>query len=99
MCGLRLVAWPGGGKPGLARGLVRSSLQAGPYMGALMVFTGAHDTFAGTRILTDEQWNRDYTLREPDPGTSRSPVSAWKVALAIVLHVFVAFVYMIVAAI
>jgi uncharacterized RDD family membrane protein YckC len=99
MYGLRLVAWPDGGRPGLARGLVRSSLQGGPYMGLVTVWTGAHDTFAGTRIVTNQQWNRDYTLSEPDRENDTSRVPAWKVAFAIVLHVFFAFVYVIVAAI
>ena len=49
--GLRVVVADRPGKPGLARGLVRSAFQRGPYMGALMVVTGFHDAIAGTRVV------------------------------------------------
>ena len=53
LCGLRLVVFVGQypAKPGLARGLVRSALQAGPWMGIAMYNSGAHDKFAGTTVI------------------------------------------------
>lgn len=92
---LRLVVGDSAAKPGLARGLVRSSLQAGPYMGALMVLSGAHDQFAGTRIVADKDVV-DQAVREPAHPNRSHHVATWKVALAIVLHLFFALVYMIV---
>ena len=100
--GLRLVVADCPGKPGLTRGLVRSSLQAGPYMGALMVVTGLHDAIAGTRIVADEQGAIEHTVRESEIPNGRSQVATWKralvVALAIALHLFSALLYIIVAA-
>ena len=102
LVGLRLVVTDRPGKPGLARGLVRSSLQAGPWMEALMVWTGARDAIAGTRIVADEQGAIEHDVRESEIPNGRSQVATWKVAvavaLAIALHLFSAFLYMLVAA-
>ena len=98
LLGLRLVVADDDAKPGLARGLVRSSLQALPYMGALMVLTGAHDSFAGTRIVHAEQHRVEHFGQECETPHEGSRVSQWKVALAIVVHLFAALVYMIVGA-
>jgi len=96
--GLRLiVSDDGSAVPGLARGVVRSSLQAGPYMGALMVVTGLHDRFARTRIVTG--------ARVPDPEPERAGTATARVpgpptstiVVAVGLHLFFAFVFMVVA--
>jgi hypothetical protein len=93
--GLKLVAADSFEKPGWARGLVRSSFQAGPYLGGITVLTGVHDAFAGTRIVSrDERRPVDpLGLDDEDLG-----VPAWKVGLAVLLHGFFAFVFMMIAA-
>jgi len=113
LTGLRLVTFAGPYpfKPGFARGLVRSALQAGPWMGAVMVAWGAHDRFAGTTIvqITDsaawERWWRDRSISSAPcdaPNASLSNprrIAIWKIAIAVVLHLFFVLVYMIVGAI
>jgi hypothetical protein len=59
---------------------------------------GAHDTNAGTRIVTDEQWRREHPGKESDRGNGASRVPGWYVVLAIFRHLFVTLVYMFVAA-
>ncbi len=97
--GLRLIVADRPAKPGLARGLVRSSLQAGPWMGALMVVTGIHDTFAGTRIVADESAWHDQTVQESELLNEGPHVATWRVVLAVALHLFFPFVYMVIGAI
>lgn len=63
-----------------------------------MVLTGAHDAFAGTRIVLAKPRGTGATVGA-DGSTDDSPVAAWKVGLAIGLHLFFALVYMIVGAI
>ena len=104
LCGLRLVVPVGQypAKPGFARGLVRSALQAGPAMGILMYSSDAHDDFAGTRVIkavndadVDEAWNLDPKLSGiPVP----PPIAIWKIALAIFLHLFFVPVYIFLSA-
>ena len=95
--GLRLVVGESEAKPGLRRGLVRSSLEAVPYMGWLMLLTGAHDAFAGTRIVLAKPTGTEVTVGADGP-IDDSPVAAWKVGVAICLHLFLTFVYMILGA-
>jgi len=93
--GLHVVAADTFEKPGWARGLVRSSLQAGPYMGGLTVLTGLHDRFAGTRIVSRDE------RRPVDPlglDVEDLGVPTWKVGAAGLLHAFFAFVFMVIAA-
>ncbi len=95
LLGLKLVESDTFEPPGWARGFVRSSLQAGPYLGALTVLTGLHDRFAGTRIVSADE------RRPPDPldlDDDDLGAPAWKVGAAVVLHAFFAFVFMIIAA-
>ena len=96
--GLRLVVADRPGKPGLARGLVRSSLQACPYMAALMVVTGFHDAIAGTRVVADEQDAIEHAVRESEIPNGRSQAATWEralvVILAIALHLFSVFLWM-----
>ena len=75
LCGLKLVAVDRGGKPGLVRGLLRGSLQAPISMGLVMLFTGWHDEFAGTRII----------LRSQSLAPDARPAAAWTLALALKL--------------
>jgi len=96
LLGLRLVAVDAIGRPGWGRGLVRSSLQAGPYMGALTILTGIHDAFAGTRIIAEEE--RRYVERLVQELDDDGFVASWKVGLAVLLHGFFAFVFMMIAA-
>ncbi len=97
LLGLRLVAAGDPDRPGWGRGLVRSSLQAGPYMGALTVLTGLHDVFAGTRIVAvDERRAVDRVTHDQDD--EGSGIALWKVGLAVLVHAFFAFVWMIIAA-
>ena len=94
--GLRLVTFVGEhpARPGVARGLVRSALQAGPWMGGLMVLTGFHDAFAGTRIVEAPQWDAPY------PNSPSLPrIAAWKIVAAVFLHLFFAMVYVVIGAI
>jgi hypothetical protein len=96
LLGLTLVARQDGERPGWWRGLVRSSLQAGPYAGALTVLTGVHDRFAGTQIVDADgaRWlGRVREIEDPDV-----EVAGWKVGLAVLLHGFFAFVFMLIAA-
>jgi len=102
--GLRLVVAVGShvATPGFARGLVRSSLQAGPWMGIVMYYTGAHDRFAGTTILQEVD---DSPLRQDsgvgafaDNMPNAPPMATWKIALAVVIHLFCGIVYMFVGA-
>ena len=58
-----------------------------------MVLTGTHDTFAGTRIIAHEP----AVITQATPRSARVP--AWKVALALVLHLLAAFAYMVIGAI
>lgn len=95
LLGLKLVAADSFEKPGWARGLVRSSFQAGPYLGGFTVFTGVHDAFAGTRIVTRDERRRVDSLGLDDEDLG---VPAWKVGLAVLLHGFFAFVFMMIAA-
>ncbi len=96
LLGLRLVG-ADDDRPGWGRGLVRSSLQAGPYMGAFTVMTGLHDVFAGTRIVDpDERRPVNRLLDEVDDASAG--VAPWKVGLALILHLFFAFVWMMIAA-
>lgn len=112
LTGLRLVVFPGPwpSRPGFARGLVRSALQAGPWMGALMVATGAHDAFAGTtiaRVADNTAWEGWRRVRSAPSSkwdaaypSLRSPsrMAAWKIALAVLLHLFFAMVNTVCAA-
>jgi hypothetical protein len=95
--GLRLVVSAEHSRtPGFARGLVRSSLQAGPWMGALMLLTGAHDAFAGTTIVAavDKSSEKEFVGTESRSlATDVSKVAAWKIALAVFLHVFFVYVF------
>ncbi len=93
--GLKVVTADTFERPGWARGLVRSSLQAGPFLGALTVLTGLHDRFAGTRIVKrDERRPTNLVgLDDDDLG-----VPTWRVGAAVLLHAFFAFVFMLVAA-
>jgi hypothetical protein len=106
LTGLSLVTFIGQypAKPGFARGLVRSALQAGPCMGALMFLTGVHDTVAGTTIVlatgatARDRWRADSdTLFLDVPRPPR--VAAWKIAMAVPLLPFFTMVYMILSAI
>jgi uncharacterized RDD family membrane protein YckC len=95
LTGLRLVAFAGQypARPGFARGLVRSALQAGPYMGVIMVATGFHDAFVGTTIVQASKWD---TPHPNPPILLRIP--AWKIASAVFLHLFFAMVYVVIGA-
>lgn len=102
--GLRLVVivGPHVARPGFARGLVRSALQAGPWMGIVMYCTGVHDRFAGTTIIQEVD---DSPLRQDsgvdafaDDMPNAPPIAIWKIALAVVIHLFCGIVYMFVGA-
>lgn len=86
--------------PGFARGLLRSALQAGPWMGALMVLTGWHDAIAGTTIV---RVTGIYDGHGPRPEATRRlhlpPIAAWKIVMAVLLHAFFAFVFVLMSAI
>lgn len=83
--------------PGFARGLLRSSLQAGPWMGALMVLTGWHDAVAGTTIARFTEIDIQHSSRSE---AARCPrIAAWKIMLATLLHGFFGFVYVVISAI
>jgi uncharacterized RDD family membrane protein YckC len=94
--GLKVVTADTFEKPGWARGLVRSSLQAGPGWGALTVLTGLHDRFAGTGIVRADDRRPVNDLQELDDDDLG--VAPWKVGAAVLLHAFFAFVFMIIAA-
>ena len=108
LTGLRLVVFVGQYpvRPGFARGLVRSSLQAGPCMGALMFCAGLHDTIAGTKIVQVvdatawDRWEaRSISSLNSDavfPNVACPPrIAIWKIAMAVLFHLFSAMVYMV----
>jgi uncharacterized RDD family membrane protein YckC len=106
--GLRLIALgkPYPAKPGIFRGLVRSALQAPPYMGAVMVLGGWHDAFAGTTIVEDPDINPEVRASLEHYSTSnfgvvtsdlRHParISNWKIGAAVFLHLFAPVLYIV----
>lgn len=92
--GLKVVVADTTAEPGLVRGLIRSSLQAPPYMGALMVWTGLHDSFAGTQIVKVHS-NEIKKNIAATVDLKKRKVAIWKIVLATILHLFSGFVYMI----
>lgn len=98
MVGVRLIEATDGGRPGWARGIIRSSMQAGPFMGALMIVTGAHDRLAGTRIVLD-QYQPAAPARRTDHRNHVAGVATWKIMLAVIFHLFCAPVYTILLAV
>jgi uncharacterized RDD family membrane protein YckC len=96
--GLRLVSLVRGipARPGFAAGLVRSSVQALPCMGALSVLTGMHDAIAGTtiaRIADATVWDRWWSGITPaengdalDTSAPPARVGSWKIVVAILVH-------------
>jgi uncharacterized RDD family membrane protein YckC len=92
-CGLRLVVFVGPypARPGFARGLVRSALQSGPWMGAIMWLTDFHDAFAGTTIVEASKVGL--------PASNPPQIAGWKIAAAVLIHLFFAMVYVVVGAI
>ena len=112
--GLRLVIDDGRFEraPELARVLVRSALQAGPYMGALMLLTGLHDRAAGTTIVHAPRPQRivslDLSGAEAETGegvppapapAAGPPFASWKAAVAMAAHLAIATLYMFLAAV
>jgi hypothetical protein len=103
LTGLRLVIFVGQYpvRPGFARGLVRSGLQTGPYMGALMLLTGWHDTIAGTKIVQVadatawDRWEAGSTSslnsKAVFPNVPRPlRIAPWKITMAVLSHLFFA---------
>lgn len=112
LTGLRLIVLVGHypARPGFMRGLVRSALQAGQYMGAVMLWTGWHDTIAGTKIiqLIDEAaWKRWWvcskSLLSSDArftNVLHAPrIATSKIAMSVFLHLFFAMIYAVLSAI
>lgn len=109
LTGLRLVVFVGPypARPGFARGLVRSALQ-NPVIGAVMVATGAHNAFSGTTIArvadhtASEGWwgGRSLSSSKWDPAYASLPspprIAAWKIAVAVLLHLFFATVFVLI---
>jgi hypothetical protein len=73
-------------------------------MGAIMFLTGWHDTVAGTTIVRVAdatawgQWRAGSVTSLPDVPRPR-PMAAWKIAMAVLVHLFFTMVYMIFSAI
>ncbi len=100
---LRLVVFVGQypARPGFARGLVRSAVQSFPFCGCwgVLIFTGVHDGIAGTKVIQpvnpaawDRWWACSASSLNPDavfPDVPRPPrIAIWKIALAILFHLF-----------
>jgi uncharacterized RDD family membrane protein YckC len=85
LTGLRLVVFVGPypARPGFARGLVRSALQSNLGLAGFMVATDLHDAFAGTTIVQESKSDAAY-LNSPHAPR----LAAWKIAAAVVLHLF-----------